>query len=185
MAASPCPMPGVSTMIRSKPAALHAAIAAGATGGISVVAPRVATERKNTLPLSIAFMRMRSPRSAPPPRLRVGSMAMTATLSLSSWSSRMRRSSSSVIDDLPDPPVPVMPSTGTTRREAAASSAAASDPSASPVSSTLMARAKASCEPPSNASMSTGATDATSKSHASMIVLIIGARPMRWPSSGE
>ena len=33
--------------------------------------------------------------------------------SLSSWSRRNRRSSSSVSDDLPEPPVPVMPSTGT------------------------------------------------------------------------
>jgi hypothetical protein len=32
--------------------------------------------------------------------------------SASSWSSRMRRISSSVSDDLPAPPVPVMPSVG-------------------------------------------------------------------------
>ena len=62
--------------------------------------------------VSMAFMRMRSPSSAPPPLRRVGSTASTAMRSLSSWSTRNRRTSSSVSDDLPDPPVPVMPSTG-------------------------------------------------------------------------
>ena len=56
------------------------------------------------------FMRMRSPSRAPPPRRLVGSMASTAMRSLSSWSRRKRRTSSSVSDDLPEPPVPVMPS---------------------------------------------------------------------------
>ena len=60
-------------------------------------------------------MRMRSPSSAPPPLRRVGSTASTAIRSLSSWSRRKRRTSSSVSDDLPEPPVPVMPSTGTGR----------------------------------------------------------------------
>ncbi len=36
--------------------------------------------------------------------------------SLSSWSMRKRRTSSSVSDDFPAPPVPVIPSTGTARR---------------------------------------------------------------------
>ena len=69
---------------------------------------------------------MRSPSSAPPPRRRVGSMARTATRSLSSWSSRSRRSSSSVSEDFPEPPVPVMPRTGTERRAAAARTCSAS-----------------------------------------------------------
>ena len=63
---------------------------------------------------------MRSPSRAPPPLRRVGSMARTATRSLSSWSSRKRRTSSSVSEDLPEPPVPVMPSTGAGWRPAAA-----------------------------------------------------------------
>ena len=46
MAESPCPMPGVSTMIRSKPAVRQAAIASGRLGGISEPLPRVASERK-------------------------------------------------------------------------------------------------------------------------------------------
>jgi hypothetical protein len=73
---------------------------------------RVASDRKYTVWGSIEFIRIRSPSSAPPPLRRVGSMAMTAIWSLSSWSSRKRRTSSSVSEDLPEPPVPVMPSTG-------------------------------------------------------------------------
>ena len=64
----------------------------------------------------MAFMRMRSPRRAPPPRRREGSTAKTTSRSLSAWSRRTRRTSSSVSDDLPDPPVPVTPRTGTGRR---------------------------------------------------------------------
>ncbi len=45
-AESPWPMPGVSTMIRSKPAALQAATISGSAVGISVPLPRVAIERK-------------------------------------------------------------------------------------------------------------------------------------------
>ena len=46
MAASPWPMPGVSTITRSLPAALAAAIASVRPSGTSVTAPRVAIERK-------------------------------------------------------------------------------------------------------------------------------------------
>jgi hypothetical protein len=45
IAASPCPMPDVSTMIRSNPAALHAAMASGSAFDISLSVPRVASER--------------------------------------------------------------------------------------------------------------------------------------------
>src|SRR4030065_520083 len=61
----------------------------------------------------IAFMRMRSPSSAPPVRFREGSTAMTAIFRASFWSRRKRRISSSVSELLPEPPVPVMPSVGT------------------------------------------------------------------------
>ena len=71
---------------------------------------------------SIEFMRMRSPSSAPPVRLREGSMEMTAIFSRSSWSRRKRRTSSSVSELLPAPPVPVMPSVGTRSAAAASSS---------------------------------------------------------------
>ena len=63
----------------------------------------------------IAFMRMRSPSSAPPLLRRDGSIEITAMRSASSWSRRRRRISSSVRHDLPAPPVPVMPSTGVLR----------------------------------------------------------------------
>src|SRR6266849_2716037 len=66
MAASPWPMPEVSTSTRSKPATLQAAITSGRLFEISASAPRVASERMNTRPPAIAFMRMRSPSSAPP-----------------------------------------------------------------------------------------------------------------------
>ena len=93
--------------------------------------------------LSMEFMRIRSPSSAPPPLRRVGSTASTATRSLSSWSTRNRRTSSSVSEDFPDPPVPVMPSTGARCRAAAVSirwRAAASSPS---FSAAVMRRARA------------------------------------------
>jgi len=62
-------------------------------GGTSDAEPRVARERKKIWSPPMAFMRIRSPSSAPPPRRRVGSMARTAMRSLSSWSSRNRRTS--------------------------------------------------------------------------------------------
>ena len=47
--ASPWPMPGVSTMIRSNPEILIAAIISLNLSGISTVASRVAIERMNIL----------------------------------------------------------------------------------------------------------------------------------------
>ena len=112
MPASPCPIPGVSMIIRSKPAHLTAAMISGNCEGTSLPALRVASERTNTLSLWMAFIRMRSPSKAPPVLRRVGSTAITATRKPSAWSSRQRRINSSVSEDLPEPPVPVMPSTG-------------------------------------------------------------------------
>ena len=97
----------------------QAATTIGRGGGISEAEPRVASDRKYTRDGSMAFILIRSPRRAPPPRRRVGSTASTATASLSSWSCRKRRMISSVSDDFPDPPVPVTPSTGAFRRCAA------------------------------------------------------------------
>ena len=144
MAASPWPMPGVSMMTTSKPAARHAAMTDGRGGGTSDAEPRVARERKKIWSPPMAFMRIRSPSSAPPPRRRVGSMARTAMRSLSSWSSRNRRTSSSVSDDLPEPPVPVMPRTGAGLRAAAASSWARSPSGTAAASRPVMKRASAS-----------------------------------------
>ncbi len=179
IAASPWPMPGVSTITRSAPHALAATITSARHSGTSL-APRVASERKNTFGLSIAFIRMRSPSSAPPPRRRVGSMAITARRSLSAWSRRKRRSSSSVSDDLPEPPVPVMPSTGTVRSLRRSSSVRLVSPS----SSLLIALASWRSEPASNPSTSTGSAG-SGRSHSAIIRLIIPLRPSRWPSCGE
>ena len=125
MAASPWPIPEVSTITISKPAHLVAAITSGKAGLISLPNSRVAKLRMNTrcpdksvsdpnlFQGAMAFMRMRSPSKAPPLFRREGSMEMMAIRKLSSWSRRIRRISSSVSDDFPAPPVPVMPNTGT------------------------------------------------------------------------
>ena len=71
----------------------------------------------------IAFMRIRSPSSAPPVRRRVGSTSSSATLA-SGRSRRSRSTSSSTTLDLPAPPVPVKPITGAAGRVRRAASAA-------------------------------------------------------------
>ena len=76
MPASPWPIPGVSTITRSNPAALQASITPARASGTSPRDERVASDRKKTFGTPIEFMRMRSPSSAPPPFLRVGSTAM-------------------------------------------------------------------------------------------------------------
>ena len=53
---------------------------------------------------SMAFILMRSPSRAPPPRRRVGSMARTAMRNRSPKSSRNLLTTSSVRQDLPEPP---------------------------------------------------------------------------------
>ncbi len=119
MAASPWPIPEVSTMTKSKPAHLHAAITAGRAGLISEPTSRVAKLLMKTrgpalwLQGDMAFMRMRSPNNAPPVLRREGSMLMRAMRKLSPKSNRKRRISSSVKLDLPAPPVPVIPNTAT------------------------------------------------------------------------
>ena len=147
MAASPWPMPEVSTITRSKPAALQAAMTSGSAALISLPVSRVARLRMKMrcCPAHgpMAFMRMRSPSSAPPDLRRLGSMLMTATRSASSWSSRRRRISSSVRLDLPAPPVPVMPSTGVFFAAAAVWTAFTSLASAWPFSSAVMSCASA------------------------------------------
>ena len=128
MAASPWPMPEVSTTTRSKPAHLAAAITSGSAALISLPNSRVAKERMKTREPccqgEMAFMRMRSPKSAPPLLRRDGSIEITAIRIASFWSKRKRRINSSVNDDLPAPPVPVMPMTGTLMAAASAFSCA-------------------------------------------------------------
>ncbi len=86
---------------------------------------------------------MRSPRSAPPDFLRDGSIETMAIDSLSSWSRRKRRISSSVSELLPAPPVPVMPITGAVDAFAFASSASRVFAGTVPASSPVMNRASA------------------------------------------
>jgi hypothetical protein len=191
MAASPWPMPEVSTITRSKPAALQAAITSGRAALISLPKSRVARLRMNTRgPCChgpMAFMRMRSPSSAPPLLRREGSMLITATRSASPWSSRSRRMSSSVSEDLPAPPVPVMPSTGVFVPEAAPRTACSSAASALPFSITVMscASARHAISPwPCTVARALGACGDRSWSQRMTISPIMPCRPMRWPSSG-
>ncbi len=178
-------------MTRSKPASLAAAITSGRALLISEPKSRVARLRMNTRwPCChgpIAFMRMRSPSSAPPLLRREGSMEITATLSASPWSSRRRRISSSVRLDLPAPPVPVMPRTGVLMSFAAPCRSLTSAASALPFSSAVInwasARQAASVWP-WIASSDFGAWTHRSWSAFITISPIMPARPMRWPSSG-
>ncbi len=140
-------MPAVSTTIRSKPADFSRRIESASTALVARWARRVASERMNTCGLASAFMRIRSPSSAPPVRRRVGSMASTATRR-SGKQRTTRLSSSSVSDDLPAPPVPVMPITGGRFRDwAAALRTASASAGSSPRSSTEIARASGTSSP--------------------------------------
>jgi len=135
----------------------------------------------------MAFMRMRSPNSAPPLLRREGSMEITATRRLSSWSRRRRRMSSSVSEDLPAPPVPVMPSTGTFFVLACSRKALTMALSAFPFSSTVIscASARQFISPwPSMAASDVGAYGLRSRSQRITISPIMPARPIFWPSSG-
>jgi hypothetical protein len=190
-------MPEVSTTTRSKPAHLQAATTSGSARLSSLPASRVASERMNTRgPLAhglMAFMRMRSPRSAPPLLRRDGSMDTTAMDSASSRSRRRRRTSSSVRLDFPAPPVPVMPRTGM-RRPAAISSIFARRPaSALPSSSEVMSRASARQRFAVSGTVSDTAISASdfgacaerSMSVSARMEPIMPFRPRCWPSSGE
>ena len=72
---------------------------------------RVASDLIYTLPLLIAFIRIRSPRSAPPV-LRFDGSTDTIARCLSGKSSKNLLTNSSTRLDLPAPPVPVIPNTG-------------------------------------------------------------------------
>ena len=111
MASLPWPIPLVSTKIRSKPTAWQASIALSIQSAISLPLALLANERMNRLSSARLFIRILSPSSAPPVRLRVGSVARRATLApgLSRW---IRNINSSVRLDFPAPPVPVNPTTG-------------------------------------------------------------------------
>ncbi len=178
-------------MTRSKPAALHAAITSG--------------ERRRHLAAAVARgqraevdVRRRRSRSSGCGRRAArrrscaasGRSAITAMRSLSSWSSRKRRTSSSVSDDLPEPPVPVMPSTGACRAGAPARAAASrrcSSATAVLQRGDRCARARARsprCEPGQIASAGRRVTSRSTSQRATMSLIMPG-RPSRWPSSGR
>ena len=71
----------------------------------------MAKERMYTRSLLMEFMRMRSPNKAPPV-LRFEGSTETTAICLSVKSIKKRRTNSSTKDDFPEPPVPVIPSTG-------------------------------------------------------------------------
>ena len=101
-------------------------------------------------------MRIRSPNRAPPVRFRVGSMLKTA-MRWSVRSARNRRTSSSVSDDFPAPPVPVMPTTRLDddgdESSSEAMSVGTSEGEAADASMMLMARANARRSPASIAAL--------------------------------
>ena len=84
------------------------------------LACRVASDRIYARGWGSEFIRIRSPSNAPPERRFVGSTEMMA-IRRSSKSSSNRRSNSSTRLDLPEPPVPVTPTTGAGEATAAAS----------------------------------------------------------------
>ena len=102
--------------------------------------------------------------------------------------SRARRTISSVTDDLPEPPVPVIPRTGAGddrprpgRRPAAARSPGAT----SPRSMQVTARASAPKPPARSSSQGARSARGSRASRArSNTSSIIPWRPIRWPSSG-
>ena len=136
----------------------------------------------------MAFMRMRSPRSAPPVFLLEGSTETTASC-LSGKSSKKRRTSSSTKEDFPAPPVPVMPSTGIAFLVPASRSAFKSVAfSSGKFSAALMQWAMAGTFLFSIWARVSSAFSAlalpTAKSHFSMRSLIMPCRPIERPSSG-
>ena len=112
MASLPCPIPLVSQNIRSKPTAFATSIALSKLALISEPEPRLARLRIKRALLDNEFILIRSPRSAPPVRLRVGS-THNRQIFLSGLSRKIRNITSSNKLDFPAPPVPVKPITGT------------------------------------------------------------------------
>ncbi len=138
---------------------------------------------------SIAFIRMRSPSSAPPVLRRDGSIEISAIRRRSCWSSRKRRTISSVSELLPAPPVPVIPSVGVRAFAAAVSRTPCVFSGIVPASSAVIIRAservRAWWPPVTSAVASAGTSCPRSMSQAATISPIIPSRPSRCPSSGE
>ena len=185
ISASPCPMPLVSTTIKSNPAALTTSRTSPIAADNSVLEPRVARLLMNTRLLKMAFMRMRSPRSAPPVFCFVGSIDRIAIF-LSGSSVRKRRINSSVRELFPAPPVPVIPRTGVffdfSRTAFIKSPVSRFRVCAS--SAVVMMLASATGFSADNPSSDTSSF-AVEKSHSSTISAIMPCKPFLRPSSGE
>ena len=108
---SDCPIPEVSRIIKSYSAAFNTSIASPTYLESARLLWRVASERMYTRSLLIAFIRIRSPSSAPPV-LRLDGSTEINPICFSGKSIRNLRTNSSTRDDFPAPPVPVIPSTG-------------------------------------------------------------------------
>ncbi len=106
---SSCPTPTVSITTTSAPQASSTKIESYVARLRPPRLPRVASERMNTFGLpACSCMRMRSPRMAPPVKGLEGSTASTPTLA---WVFSSSRISAFVSVLLPEPGLPVMPST--------------------------------------------------------------------------
>ncbi len=189
MASSPWPMPLVSTSTRSKPTDWQASIALPTQSAISLPLARLANERMNRCSSESEFILILSPRSAPPVRLRVGSVASSATLlpGLSRWTLSMI---SSIRLDLPAPPVPVSPTTGqasSSAHERTRSRVEANVPS-SPFSARVSSRATAPWSAAVMGPVSESKRDSSSRSiprAVSMASCTMPTSPIWRPSSGE
>ena len=109
-------MPAVSTKIRSNPELFNKRTVLSNAAEVAKWERRVASERIKTRESWIAFIRILSPNRAPPV-LRFDGSTETIAIRFSGNSTRQLRTSSSVRQDFPAPPVPVKPITGTSDEE--------------------------------------------------------------------
>ena len=111
MASSPCPMPLVSTISRSKPTDLQTSMDLPIAFDSSLPLSLLANDLMKVPSFLSEFIRILSPSRAPPVLFLVGSVAKSAIL-VSGLSLIILSTNSSVRLDLPAPPVPVSPITG-------------------------------------------------------------------------
>ena len=104
-------MPAVSKITKSKLDAFKISTASFTYLDSAKLLWRVAILRINTRSLRMAFMRILSPNKAPPVLRLLGSTEIMPSV-LVGKSIKKRRTNSSTNDDLPAPPVPVIPNTG-------------------------------------------------------------------------
>ena len=195
MDASPCPTPALSKMIQSYPDCRQISNPSATCLLSAMSLSLVAKDRMYTRGLEMLFIRIRSPSKAPPVFFLEGSTETTATV-LSGNSCRKRRTISSVIEDFPAPPVPVMPRTGA--RDPCNAGAAPCNPAApsgglapagslAPFSALVISRAtrRTSFNCPSVMGWAYCPFPLSGKSQPFITSSIIPSRPSLRPSSGE